>query len=461
MGPSDTIAAISTPLGRAGIGVIRISGPDSLHVSKKVFAPSTGKAGFRPRQVYSGAIVDSKGAKIDSCLFVWMKGPHSYTGEDVCEISCHGSPVALKRVLDEVFAEGRARPAGPGEFTKRAYLNGKIDLIQAEAVMDIINAETDLALRSAEAQLSGKLSLRINGIKDALSGLMASIEAGLDFPDDGIEGIGKQDILEEAGSILAKTKALLETFRQGMAIRHGLKALMLGRPNVGKSSLLNCILREDRAIVTEEPGTTRDVLEETISIRGMPFRIMDTAGLRKKAESKAEAIGAGLAIERITRADIVLFVIDASSGSFEEDILLLKHAEAKKTIVVANKSDLIKDSEKRGFISGHFKGHEVVFVSALKEEGIEGLKDAMFKEASGHSLVPEDDVIITSLRHEGLLRASCLSLKKAIDATDKGLHLEFVAEDLRSSLKSLGEITGAVTTEDILDRVFSGFCIGK
>ncbi len=453
---NDTIAAISTPFGEGGVGVIRISGPDAIPIGQKAFHAN---GELRERYLNFGHISGLDGAKIDTGFLVYMKGPRSYTGEDVVELQCHGGTLVLKKALEAVLRCG-ARPAGPGEFTKRAYLNGKLDLAQAEAVIDLIRAKTEAGLSSAQSRLSGALSSKIGTVKGGLFKLLTHIEAELDFPEDEIDGMPDDQFLEGLSLAEGALKRLLATYEEGKVIKDGVKVLILGRPNVGKSSLLNILLKEERAIVTPVPGTTRDIIEEVINLRGIPVRLMDTAGLRK-TRSHVESIGVRAAMEKVKDAHLVLFVVDASSRSFAGDIEILRSVTEgdKKVIVVANKTDLAKDPK------AEFDGHKTVFISALKSIGIEELKDEVYKEAVGHafgsSLDTDPGEVLVSARHKIALERCFEGIKKTEEALKGGLAREFVATDLRWSIDRLGEITGETTTEEILDEIFNNFCIGK
>jgi tRNA modification GTPase len=489
--PTDTIAAIATPAGEGGIGIIRISGPGALAAARRVFIPADSRvpagAAFlgERRLVYGRIIIEppksafpGEPTVIDDGFAVFMPGPRSYTGEDVVELHCHGGVLVLKRVLASVLASG-ARAAEPGEFTKRAFLNGKMDLAQAEAVIDVIRAGTDSALTAARERLKGGLSEKINAIKENLVDLLAGIEAELDFPEEedvfarhtplgSAVLVGPPDTLcppvlvglEDARVALTR---LLDTYDEGSALKDGVRALILGRPNTGKSSLLNILLKEERAIVTGTPGTTRDVIEEVINIKGLSVRLMDTAGLRETTDF-IESLGVAAARGRIETANLLLFVIDASEVS-KEDLSLLGSVEGKEgkpVLVVANKVDLIDDT-KRKEVEAFFKGRRISFISALTGEGLEGLEEAVHELATGGpgGTVSAETPLIASLRQRTALEDALEGVGQAAASAKKSMPPEFVAADLRRALNRLGEITGEVTTEDILDKIFSEFCIGK
>ena len=480
---NDTIAAIATPLGEGGIAIIRVSGPDALAVASALFTPKHGAEGggeFKARHFYYGELrATDSGALLDDANLVYMPGPASYTGEDVVEFHCHGGLLIMRNVLAAILGEG-ARMAEPGEFTRQAYVNGKLDLTQAEAVIDLIRAGTESALVSARGRFEGRLKNRLKHVREPLFGLLARIEAELDFSEDEVDKLPAEEILAVVLETEASLKKLLATYGEGSALRDGVKVVILGRPNVGKSSLLNLLLKEERAIVTAEPGTTRDVIEETVNIRGIPVRLMDTAGLRK-AKGKAEAIGVERAKERAKEARLVLFVVDSSDPvAFKKDQKILDAIE-QKTIIVANKSDLIK-KRARDEVERSFKGRQreegdelkPVFISALTEEGLADLEDAIFKAAAGHApmfvgtsiegrriLIDTLGETITSARHKAALEQAVGGLERALKAESESFPMEIIAFELRWALDRIGEITGETTTEDILDRIFSEFCIGK
>ncbi len=467
---ADTIAAIATPSGEGGVGIIRISGQGVLDVAEKVFVPR-GRGGWPPRHrhlVYGD--VQGPGGPIDHGFLVYMKGPHTYTGEDLVELQLHGSTIVLQQALDAVFAAG-ARPAGPGEFTRRAFLAGRLDLTQAEAVMDVISAATPQGLASARARLCGNLARRAEEISGLLTALITRLEAGLEFPEDmeaeaeiappsGLAREGRE--IEELTSHVA---SLLDSYRQGSALRRGVRVLILGRPNVGKSSLLNLLLGEERAIVTHVPGTTRDVIEETINMHGLAVRLMDTAGLRETADF-VESLGVRAARDRIAQADLVLFVVDASSIDPAADGEILRGLEDRRVIIVANKCDLLgrTDKEAVGKKLSAMSTAPVVLVSALENWGLQDLEAAIFRSVTGRSPgqgLDEGEVLVATERQREALQRVLSGLERAGGALSGGMPQDLVAEDLRTALEGLKELTGEVTTEDILDRIFSKFCIGK
>jgi tRNA modification GTPase len=457
MSKLDTIAAVSTPWGEGGVGIIRISGPDALVCARAVFFPRSG-SGIRERYLHYGLMKDALGESIDNGCMVFMKGPRSYTGEDVVELHCHGGGLVIQEVLSAVL-KGGARLAEPGEFTKRAFLAGKLDLAQAEAVIDVIRAETKTALASARGRLEGAFSQKVGAMKEALLGLLTHLEAELDFPEDEVEGLPADVIVKRLETTREDIEKLLSTYEEGRALREGVRVLILGRPNVGKSSLLNVLLQEERAIVTPVPGTTRDVIEEVINIRGVPVRLMDTAGLCETTDV-VESIGVSSARARVKDAGLILFVIDSSAPEFfNEDIRELSALEHKNVIVVANKADLADVTPEL------FKGYTLRRTSAIDSTGIEGLKDEIFNTVMGRlpgvaGTAPPGELVAT-LRHREALQKCLEGLTRALDGAAAGAEREFLAADIRWAVDSLGEITGETTTEDILERIFSNFCIGK
>jgi len=466
MNLTDTIAAIATPPGEGGIGVVRLSGPEAGAIASRLFLSSADISNFESHRLYYGSIVEPTSEKtIDSCLMVVMRGPRSFTGEEVVEFQCHGGQLVLQRVVEATLRQG-ARLAEAGEFTRRAFLNGRIDLAQAEAIAEVIKAKTDLALSVANSQLRGRISREVDAIKGRLVTLLSRVEAELDFPEEeDIPAVLLSERAAELEEIEKSLTRLLDSYEEGKIITKGVRVVIFGRPNVGKSTLLNLLLREERAIVTPIPGTTRDVIEEVVNIRGLPVRLMDTAGLREGADT-VEAIGLRFARERLKDAHLVLYVTDFSSFS-EEDRAHLSAVCGKKIIVVINKMDLATDEE-RGRCAALFGEWRTVEISALQERGVDKLEGAIFEEATGH--LPQkiiaidgggDDLVITSVRHKIALEGACESVKRGREALADGLSGEFLALEVRGAIEKVGEITGEVTNDDILEEIFSHFCIGK
>ncbi len=469
----DTIAAVATAPGEGGVGIIRICGPEALNIGKKLFKPAGKVREFEERRVYYGGFTDGSGGPvIDDGLLVFMKGPRSFTGEDVVELNLHGGSLLLKTLLTAIFKEG-ARAAGPGEFTRRAFCNGKLDLTQAEAVVDVIRAGTAPALLSARGRLDGALSKKINDIKELILTRLAHLEAELDFSEEEVDPMGEEELLGGVRRAEEAVKRLLGSFDEGRALKEGVKVLILGRPNAGKSSLLNLLLKEERAIVTPHEGTTRDIIEEAVNIRGLPVRLMDTAGLRDTMD-EVEALGIERARERIDEAELILFVVDSTApDGFSEDRRIVETFEEKKLIVVLNKTDLARDggADKVSEIGDEIKGTSIVSLSAVTGEGLSKLEEKIYEEASGRSAGSGEGQLdatnaaigemITSARQKAALDGALTALQAVRSTIDDGLTRDITAGELRLALDRLGEITGETTTDDILDRIFSDFCIGK
>ncbi len=459
----DTIAAIGTPIGKGAIGIVRISGKDSLSILKSMFRTKSGKKveTFEERRMYYGIVVDQSGEAIDEVLAVYMKAPKSFTGEDVVEIHSHGGIVVVRKILREVLKRG-ARLAEPGEFTMRAFINGKIDLVQAEAINQLIEAKSEVAAKLALKQLEGKLSRKIREIRDSLLETKAYVEAAVDFPEEEIEIIESSRVKERLLNALKEVKNLVETYREGKLIREGIKVAIVGRPNVGKSSLLNALLQEERAIVTEIPGTTRDVIEETITFRGLPLRLIDTAGIRE-AKDRVEQIGIEKSRKKLEEADVILFLIDGSAGLTDEDRKILSEIKTRENVIlVINKKDL-------GLKFNCRKAQELgisrcVEISAKTGEGIEKLGELINQLVmlEPETALGSEEAIITSERHRELLEKARDSIRKALETLESGIESpEFLSLDIDDALRYLGEIVGEVTNEDMYDIIFSRFCIGK
>jgi tRNA modification GTPase len=453
----DTIAAIATPLGEGGLAVIRISGPQALAVADHCFAPA-GKAPPKPsaastHTIHFGHVVH-KEQVVDEVLLAVMRAPHTFTREDVVEITCHGGMLPAKMVLDAVLASG-ARLAEPGEFTRRAFLNGRIDLAQAEAVADLIHSRTELALRAANEQLAGKLSQRINQLRDDMVETLAHLEAHIDFPEEDIAPDTKDQLITRLDRGIAFMDELLRTANEGQILRRGIRAAIIGRPNAGKSSLLNQLLGHERAIVSPIPGTTRDTIEETANIRGLPVVFIDTAGLRE-ARDEIEVEGVRRSLQSLERAEFILHVLDASEPLTEADRTYLEEFSGKRRVLVRNKTDLPAKLR----LPPHLTS-PLVEVSCLTGQGIEPLKDAI-KELiwSGEIKAEMLQVMINSRHQEALTRARAAALCAA-DALRADQTLELVTLDLRIAVNAVGEIVGKTATEDLLDVIFSQFCIGK
>lgn len=472
----DTIVAISTPLGEGGIGIVRLSGKDAISIADRLFHSPKGKtlSASKSHRIVYGFIKDpATNDTIDEVLISVMRSPNTYTREDIVEINCHGGMLPLRKVLELVIKEG-ARLAEPGEFTKRAFLNGRLDLSEAEAVIDLIRAKTAESGRIALEQLKGRLSGKILKLREALTQICTFVEAYIDFPEEDIEISSKKEMMESAGSTLAELESLLKTYEEGRFFREGLGAAIVGRPNVGKSSLLNALLQKDRAIVTNMPGTTRDIIEEYLNINGLPLRIIDTAGIRE-SHDMAEVEGVKRSLRAIEDADLVIAVVDGSEPLKDEDFEVLGKIKGKNAIIAINKSDLISPEarspqrlawgEKRGSAEANSVlnayAARLINISATRGDGIEELKGAIFNSSVKNWQEQKEGIIITNLRHKIAIQAAYDSLGNALKSMETNQPIEITAIDLREALDRLGEIVGAVTTDDILNRIFSDFCIGK
>lgn len=455
----DTIAAISTAMSDGGIGIIRISGPDAIKISKKVFVPVRKEKDLSLLPSYTAAYgsVVRKEKVIDECIALVMKGPKSYTGEDVVELDCHGGVILLKKVLEAVIEAG-ARPAEPGEFTKRAFLNGRIDLSQAEAVMDLIQSKNEFAMESSLSQLKGSLKNKIEEIREKILYEIAYIESALDDPEHiSLEGYGDRlcVIVKEEKK---KIDYLISTADNGRILKEGIRTAIVGRPNAGKSSLLNLLVGEERAIVTEIAGTTRDTLEETIQIKGIPLQIIDTAGIRK-TEDIVEKIGIEKAKEAMEKADLVLYVADSSVSLDENDHEIMKCLKEKKTIVILNKSDLLTvtgEEEIRKYLK-----KDVIIFSAKDETGLEKLYEKISEMFFEGRLSFNDEIYITNIRHKQSLLKASESLSMVLGSIENGMPEDFYSIDLTDAYEHLGYILGKSMEEDLVNKIFKEFCMGK
>ncbi len=460
---SETIAAIATAQGDGGIAIIRISGEKTGDILEAIFSltsRATKTAGMEPYRLYHGRILEPESEKVvDEVLCVQMKAPNSYTGEDMAEIHSHGGHVVPEKILNLLFKLG-ARPANPGEFTLRAYLNGKMDLTQAEAVTDVVNAQTEQGLKQAELQLEGALSDRINQYKDIIADILAEIEAQVDFPEEDIDPILKNRLIDSTNDLISKILALLSTYEEGRIIKYGINTAIIGKPNVGKSSLLNQLILKDRAIVSPQPGTTRDFIEESLDVRGIALKLTDTAGIRATSD-EIEGIGVELAKKKAQEAELIIAVIDSSSELNNDDIEVLEGIKHSKAVIALNKSDM-SPKIRQSNLTAYIQQDRIITTSAKLGAGIDELKDRirdMLIRSSNQS--EGNEITLSESRHKLALEKSIESLKSFIEAINNGESPEFLALDLRVALDSLGEITGEVTTEDILGRIFSKFCIGK
>jgi len=455
----DTIAAISTPIGSAGIGIVRLSGKHAVMIAESIFRGKKKKLTEAPAfSISYGHIINRNEEIVDEVLVSVMRAPKSFTAEDVVEINCHGGVVAVRKVMEMVLKEG-ARLAEPGEFSKRAFLNGRIDLAQAESIIDLINAKTEKSLQVAVGQLTGTLSENIRSMRRQLLELIAHIEAGIDFPEDDIEEITVTIIRKKLEELLGDIRKLIETADTGKIFREGIKTVIIGKPNVGKSSLLNALLQEKRAIVTDVPGTTRDIIEEVVSIRGIPLKLVDTAGIRE-TEDFIEKIGVERSKEMFIGADLVLFMTDASTGLTEEDREIIKLIKKKNSLVIINKTDLKKQSD-FSEIERLVGQKDTVEMSLLTGEGLEALEEKIEQLVYAGRVFVQDDVMITNIRHKNSLELVQQSLEEAVNTINADMPVDCVAIDLKAAWEALGEITGETVSEDLIDQIFSQFCIGK
>ena len=462
MNAGDTIAAISTPLGVGGIGIVRLSGPQSREILERIFRRRGGEGPLRSHRFYLGEVLRPQdpagGGVIDEVLVVFMEKPKTYTREDVAEIQAHSGVLVLQEILEAALHCG-ARLAEPGEFTRRAFLSGRIDLTQAEAVIDLIQSKTRRSLELANLQRQGRLGREVKEIREELAGLLALLEAGIDFPEEEVPGLSGGETHRRLQKAREKLDSLLRTYDEGKIYRQGIAAVIIGRPNVGKSSLLNSLLREDRAIVTPIPGTTRDVIEEVVNVRGIPLKIMDTAGLRHPQDA-VEIEGVRRTRDRLAQADLVIWVVDGSEPLTAADLDILPEVRGKKSVVAVNKNDLPRLLNPQD-LAGPLPGVPLIPVSALHHSGIDLLEGAIREIVLNGKEDSSSEVLLTNLRHKQALERAREALARALEASAAALSPEFISLDLGQALHALGEIVGETTPEDILDRIFSQFCIGK
>lgn len=457
---ADTIAAIATPPGAGGIGVVKISGLRAIPLALPVLRPIRDPSSLKSHHMYYGYVIDPETEKtVDEVLFTVMRAPHTYTREDVVEIQAHGSRCGLHTILELVLKQG-ARLAEPGEFTKRAFLNGRIDLTQAEAVVEVVSAQTKEGLELATKQLKGHLYEAIESIRKPIETVLVEVEAAIDFPEDmediiQPEAFGKR--MEQ--EVIRPLEELLAHYEEGHIYREGIAAIIVGCPNVGKSSLMNRLLQKERSIVTTIPGTTRDFIEETVNIKGIPLRLIDTAGLHD-TDNALEAIGIRFTRQQLDEADIVLFMVDCSMPLTEEDAKIYDLVQGRKAVLVVNKTDLEPHRPIQEMVE-QFPGLPWVEISALYNKGIETLKTTVFRDITDRRGPADLPSIVPSVRHKVAIERAVTGSKAAAEGFRTGRPAELVAIDLKEALDLLGEIIGVTTTEDILDQIFSRFCIGK
>lgn len=459
----DTIAAIASALGEASIGVVRVSGAGAVDIVNRLFVRGGGSAQALPRargMHYGHVLNPHDRSVVDECILLWMPGPHSYTAEDVAELQVHGGVRIVQSVLECTLLAG-ARLAEPGEFTKRAFLNGRIDLSQAEAVMDLIRSKTDLAARAALTQVKGRFSEEIRALRKELIALQAHVEVTIDYPEHDVESVACQAVVETGSRLCARISELVASARVGDILREGVATAIVGRPNVGKSSLLNALLRRDRAIVTDIPGTTRDVLEEYMNLRGIPYRLIDTAGIRE-TEDVVERIGVARSREKVQEAELAVVVLNGSEPLQPTDEELLLGTKATERVVVINKSDLPQqfsvDAVRRAVDADDVP---IVQVSAALGNGLSDLEAAMEAQVLGRSQGISESSFMTNARQSGLLRQALDDLQLAIEAARQNATLDIIAVQLQAAYASLGWVIGEAVGEDLLDEIFSRFCLGK
>ena len=453
----DTIAAIATPLGVGGIGVVRLSGPDAVSIAQRVFVRPSGLPlpRLQSHRVYHGLMVDAQGERIDEALLCAMRQPHSYTREDVAEISCHGGVMVVQRVLETVLAQG-ARVAEPGEFTRRAFLNGRLDLTQAEAVIDLINARTQASHRAAISQLDGTLSRHLRALREDLIQVSVYLEAGIDFPEEDLQLVSEAVLCERLHGVANQLEALSASFARGRLLRDGMAVAVVGRPNVGKSSLLNALLGRDRAIVSPQPGTTRDTIEEELSIDGVLVRLTDTAGLHA-ATDVIEQEGMRRARTAVERAELLIVVLDGSTALNADDHLVLAETAEAPRLLVRNKCDLPPSWTAADLISSG----PVLDVSALQQHGLGELEQAIVRQALGNEPLSQDEVLLTRARHHRSVVAALENVRVARHGLRHEMPLECVALDVGEALQHIADVLGESVAGEVLDRIFHQFCVGK
>jgi len=456
---NDTIAAISTPLGEGGIAVIRVSGSEAVAMVDRIFKSKTSLADAATHTVHYGYIIDNNtGNKLEEVLVTVMLAPRSFTMEDVVEVSCHGGIVSVRKVLDLILAQG-VRLAEPGEFTKRAFLNGRIDLTQAEAVIDLIRAKSDRAFSVALKQVEGNLSKRIKELRYELVELMAHIEVNIDYPEHDVEEMTNAFIKTKCDTVMGQIDTLLHTAEQGKILREGIVTAIVGKPNVGKSSLLNALAQDNRAIVTDIPGTTRDVIEEYVNIGGIPLKLLDTAGIRE-TEDVVEQIGVERSRSAVTEADLILFMISQADALNAEDYAMIDLVKNKQTIAILNKMDLPSQLD-RSVIESYFAKDRIVELSLIEGQGLADLEKAISLMFFEGSIESSDLTYVSNVRHIQLLKQAKRSLEDALTANEAYVPIDMIQIDIRAAWEQLGEVIGDAVAESLIDQIFSQFCLGK
>ena len=456
----DTIAALVTAVGESSVGIIRISGPEAVKIAAKIYQGKSDLLTADTHTIHYGYVYDWKhDKKIDEALFMLMRGPRSFTGEDVVEVQCHGGMVVLKQVLQLILLSG-ARLAEQGEYSKRAFLNGRLDLAQAESIMDIVQAKTDKGVDLALSQLQGNLSGMVKTLRADLLELIAFIQADIDYPDDDIERLTMEQQQERILNLKMQVNAVLKNAQKGKMIRDGLKVVIAGKPNVGKSSLLNALLGQERAIVTDIPGTTRDVIEEYINLNGIPLKIVDTAGIRE-TDNVVEQIGVDKAQQFVKNADLVLYVVDAVQGLTEQDEQMMADIHNQPVIYLLNKSDMGISDAIRQQLNNAVGNAPVLEISAREKIGLEQLEEKITDLFFAGTLEVSNDIMVTNVRHIQILEESLAHMDGFLNGIMMGLSVDFLVIDLQNAWEKLGKITGETVEEDLLDQIFSKFCLGK
>ncbi|GIO69303.1 MAG TPA: tRNA uridine-5-carboxymethylaminomethyl(34) synthesis GTPase MnmE [Paenibacillus cookii] len=456
---SDTIAAISTAVGEAGIAVIRVSGPDSIAEVDNIFRSKTKLTEAESHTVHYGHIVDPElGERVEEVLVTVMRAPRSFTTEDVVEISTHGGVISVKRVMDLLLQQD-IRLAEPGEFTKRAFLNGRIDLSQAEAVIDLIRSKSDRAFSVALKQVEGQLSDQIQKLRHTLVETLAHIEVNIDYPEHDVESLTAEFIKEKSTEVMQGITKLLKTAEQGKILREGITTAIVGRPNVGKSSLLNALAHTNRAIVTDIPGTTRDVIEEFVTINNIPLKLLDTAGIRETMDV-VERIGVERSKHAVTEADLILLVLNGSEPLHEDELELMEQIRGRQSIVIMNKMDLPQQLDKDVLLR-YYPEDLIVPMSVKTQEGVDALESAISQLFFSGSIETADLTYVSNVRHIALLKKAYKSLQDAYDAAEQLIPIDMIQIDVRLAWEQLGEIIGDTASESLLDQIFSQFCLGK
>ena len=454
----ETIAAIATPFGEGSVGMIRISGEQAGEILSKIFVPAGGELAADRKMTYGHIVDPADGSTVDEVLCVMMRGPRTYTTEDVAEIYCHGGMVPLRRTLSLALGAG-ARLAERGEFTKRAFLGGRLDLSQAEAVMDLVSARADKAYDVALDQLDGALSRKIRELRAKMVDILVDLTVNIDYPDEDIEEVTYDKLCMELTDLIREVDALRDSAQTGRIMREGLAVAIVGKPNVGKSSLMNALLKESRAIVTDIPGTTRDTIEEHLNVRGIPVVLTDTAGIRETHDT-IESIGIERSKESFNRADLVLLLLDVSRPLDQEDQSLLSHVDPGRTILVRNKADLPQLITEEMLRDQGYDG-EIITASIRELSGIDAIESSIERRVYGGEVSQSDSLMVTNVRHKDLLDKASSGLSDALGMARAGEPLEILEIDVNSAYEALGEIIGEAVTDDILNEVFSRFCLGK